>query len=519
MATFHRSTTGCTACKNRRKKCDEGKPQCRRCLVSGIPCSYDFIVHPSNVTHLIERTRPAPRPIAELLAKLSSDRTPLDSVTPPSSGHLAPSSSSFYANSNSPGAWGSQTPNINLTTSCGEIADVPSPIGFMNHRQLLSHPNPTGPSGPSQRLTGVSRNSLVHPTGLTPQATWSSDHGYEMDEEVDDPEEIYAILCMPPTMDRNVKENTLSFVLQCSTRSSEPFVFELDKQDAMRILDNTLEIMTLQLYTQSMAACIQLMEEAAPVFRCACPGPAGQPLNLSNILLESGLNLRHYASIDIMTSALTGRPTFFKYHVPFSLELCEQIFQSQESSGLHWLHGVPDQFILMIAWINSLREMPGASTDSGLISQIERDLSQIRISGTHQGDSALRIGRMVVQECWRYAVFIYLYMALGKADASDPRVIYAQKQFMRLVKGIKPGRNPDAFLVSPMILAGIATCKERDRNMLRQRVLNLREYTTPHTSGNDAWMQVEDVWTRTGIERRTPVWSDLRIACFRISGK
>ncbi|KAH7338160.1 hypothetical protein B0J17DRAFT_661089 [Rhizoctonia solani] len=293
----------------------------------------------------------------------------------------------------------------------------------------------------------------------------------------------------------------------------------MNRENAMRVLDRTLEIMTLQIYTQSMAACIQLMEEAAPVFRLACPEPPGQALHLPNILLKHGINLRHYASIDIMTSALTGRPTFFEYQAPFSLELCERVLQSQESSGLYWLHGVPDQFIMMIACINSLCKIPGASTNLGLVAQVERDLPQIRVIVDHQGDSALRIGRVVVQECWRHAIFIYFYMVLCGSNISDPRVVHAQKGFMCLVKGIRPGRNPDAFLVSPMIIAGVATCKERDRIILRQRVLNIREYTTPRTSGNDAWMQVEDVWARTRIEGRVAVWSDLRIACFRISGK
>ncbi|KAJ1305291.1 hypothetical protein OPQ81_000315 [Rhizoctonia solani] len=136
-----------------------------------------------------------------------------------------------------------------------------------------------------------------------------------------------------------------------------------------------------------------------------------------------------------------------------------------------------------------------------------------------QGDPALRIGRMVVQECWRHAVFIYLYMVLCGADASDSRVVRAQKIFMRLVKGIKPGRNPDAFLVGPMIIAGVATGKERDREVLRQRVLNVREYATPRTCAYESWMLVEDLWARTRAEGRAAIWSDLRISCFRVSGK
>ncbi|EUC67610.1 fungal-specific transcription factor domain protein [Rhizoctonia solani AG-3 Rhs1AP] len=518
----------------------------------------------------------------------------LNSVATSSSMDLVSSNYASSADLNSSTA-GSN--NVRLTTTAGEIVDVLCPVHFASPRnrqfsdlsQSASHLQP----GLSRRITGISHDTLVQPSDLAPPVSWPY-RGYGIDTEDYDPEGIHVALCITPTMDRNLRENTLPFVLQCyaqwaivavfeplkivgtikervvqqfssentrttcilmanvmdvfgkqlmvdetrlpiityltsevgansssfvATQPPEPFELESDKQNAMRILDSTLEITTLQIYTQPMAACIELMEEAAPVFRYACSEPPGQPLNLANILLESGINLRHYATIDVMTSTLTGRPTFFNYHVPFSLELCEQIFQSQENSGLYWLHGVPDQFILMIAWINSLCEIPVTSSDSGLVSQIERLLPQIRIAVADQGDSALRIGRMVVQECWRYAMFIYLYMALGRADASDPRVVHAQKGFMRLVKGIKPGRNPDAFLVSPIIIAGIATRKERDRDVFRRRVLNLREYVTPHTSGNDAWMQVEDVWARTRTEGRVAIWSDLRIACFRISGK
>lgn len=34
------SKTGCTTCKRRRKKCDEGKPSCRSCSRLELPCHY-----------------------------------------------------------------------------------------------------------------------------------------------------------------------------------------------------------------------------------------------------------------------------------------------------------------------------------------------------------------------------------------------------------------------------------------------------------------------------------------------
>jgi hypothetical protein len=35
-----RSRTGCMACRRRKKRCDEMRPICRRCQVSGVSCVY-----------------------------------------------------------------------------------------------------------------------------------------------------------------------------------------------------------------------------------------------------------------------------------------------------------------------------------------------------------------------------------------------------------------------------------------------------------------------------------------------
>ncbi|CAE6506056.1 unnamed protein product, partial [Rhizoctonia solani] len=188
------------------------------------------------------------------------------------------------------------------------------------------------------------------------------------------------------------------------------------------------------------------------------------------------------------------------------------MYQLQDIYSLEWLHGFPGQFILLFAWINSLCETRGPSNISGLVSWIENQLPRIRLAVCESGDPMLRIGVMVVQECWRFAVLIYLHMALCKADARDPRVTRAQSGFMRVIRGVKPGRNPDAHLVSSIIVAGVATIKERDRNTIRQRMFSLRECVEPGTTGNDVVRMLEELWARTEAEGRAAIWSDLRIA-------
>ncbi|KAF8761876.1 hypothetical protein RHS01_01276 [Rhizoctonia solani] len=385
----------------------------------------------------------------------------------------------------------------------------------------------------------------------------STANNLEDDEDYDDdPEGVRNLLCLAPTLHKNVRDNSLPFVLQYSgwaiarvfdplklvdamrdqviqyfssedtrirtilianvmnkflksltidgiersildklaltvrrngihfmaTLPSDP---ALDRENAMRILDSMLEIFSLRTVTQSMATCFQSLDDAAPIFRRACIEPLGQPIDLSSILLNPNLNLRHFVTTDIVTTVTTGLPTYFQYKVSFSLELCEQMYRMQDKVGLQWLHGFPDQFIMLIAWINSLRETPGASEDTKLIEWIEKAIQQIRFATSRPSDPLLRIGR----------------------------------GFMRLVRGVVQARTPDAFLFTPIVVAGFATIEESDRNVIRQRILGVRECAEPGTVGNNFMLMLEDVWTRTRDEGRVAVWSDSRLATFRVTGR
>jgi hypothetical protein len=74
--------------------------------------------------------------------------------------------------------------------------------------------------------------------------------------------------------------------------------------------------------------------------------------------------------------------------------------------------GIPDQYILLVAYIDSLLEAKatGTSVDPQIIAQIEDDMPKIVILPCQSTDPSLAICRMVVQECWRQAMLIYFYM-------------------------------------------------------------------------------------------------------------
>ncbi|KDN38995.1 hypothetical protein RSAG8_09152, partial [Rhizoctonia solani AG-8 WAC10335] len=225
----------------------------------------------------------------------------------------------------------------------------------------------------------------------------------------------------------------------------------IGRQQALKLLGGYLEIIFIQAPTFPLRFLYQLLQDAAFMFRCACPDPAGLPVYLPSRLINPPFSLQYFIALDVATSVTYGRPMLCDYD-PGLLELCDQLFQSPHNYSYQWLFGAPGQYILLLARINTLYAHQGVDVAPHFLAQIEQSLSEIRIPLVGSTDPALRVGRMIVQEGWRQAVYIYLYMTLYGANAKDQRVEQARRTFMRLVNETKPGRNPDAFLVIPLMI-------------------------------------------------------------------
>ncbi|KAF8729315.1 hypothetical protein RHS02_07837, partial [Rhizoctonia solani] len=292
-----------------------------------------------------------------------------------------------------------------------------------------------------------------------------------------------------------------------------------ERKRATTALDQVIELLSIHVVASPLAYTLRLLQSAAPVFLSACI--PNHPPNMLEILLEAELNLRYFVAADVATSITTGRPLLCRYYIPWSLELCNEFTQRRGAQGTRWMVGLPDQLIMLFAYMNGLREdaiAAGTRVDPKIVEQIEEDMKNMVIPPWEGKDPSLAIGRLVVQECWREAVFIYLYMAVCGADALDPRVEKAQRGFMKLAKAIKPGRNPDVFLATPMIIVGVATTKSRHRQTITSRILSLPEFTNPNAAMNNSLLMLNDIWARTEAEVRAAQWEDLREACRRVTG-
>ncbi|CAE6530999.1 unnamed protein product [Rhizoctonia solani] len=291
---------------------------------------------------------------------------------------------------------------------------------------------------------------------------------------------------------------------------------ELDMQNALKALSLMMEVILIQRYSSSLLSVVKLMEAAAPVFRRACPEPTNQYVNLPRAIMSPAINIKHFATTDVIISIATGRPMLFRYDVNYPPGILEQI--KVTGSGMQWLHGIADQYIVILARINVLFEEFGANVSAKCITEIENQIREVDTSTERSADPVLTIWRFTVRKCWVEAMYIYLYMVLCRVRADDSRVVKLVKSYIRLMEAVTPGRNPDAFLYIPMIIVGASAYQKQGRAAIYRRMLGLQECIKPGTCGYEAVKMLTDLWRRTEAENRPAVWDDLRLSAFRVSG-
>ncbi|CEL52900.1 hypothetical protein RSOLAG1IB_05968 [Rhizoctonia solani AG-1 IB] len=291
---------------------------------------------------------------------------------------------------------------------------------------------------------------------------------------------------------------------------------EMDKKNALAALDLMMEVILIQRYSNSMLTIVKLMEAAAPIFRRACPEPMDQYPNLPNAVMSPSINIRHFATTDIIVSITTGRPLFFRYDCSYSPEMFELIRDGRY--GMQWLHGIADEHVVILAHINVLFEEFGTNVSPEHIAEIEAQIREVSTYTERSADPVSTVWRYTVRECWKLTMHIYLYMVLCGASTVHPEVLPRVRSFTRLLDAVTPGRNPDSFLYIPMIIVGASTYRPQDRAVIQRRMFGLQECVNPGSCGYDAMNMLIDVWRRTEAENRPAVWYDLRMAAYRVTG-
>ncbi|CAE6442030.1 unnamed protein product [Rhizoctonia solani] len=288
---------------------------------------------------------------------------------------------------------------------------------------------------------------------------------------------------------------------------------EQELSSALKTMGNVMEIASIYYTTTSLLDALDFMRTAAPLFRFLCPDPPGCLVQLQPLLQQPIVSLRHYVVVDIFSCIAIERNMLFHYDTAYDPKLIPPTIQFSGETGLQWLHGIPDAIVIAFARINMMREQGFA--DPQAVSEIESILRGFVVVPSVSNDPFLTVARIMVQECWRQAAYLYLYMGACHVDADDTRVKKALSKFMKLLEGTKQGHTPDAFLMMNCMIGGIAARNNSDREVIRHRMLNSERFKYPGAQGNIAVMILEYLWLRSDGERRPAVWADWQIAMRR----
>ncbi|QRV92963.1 Fungal specific transcription factor domain [Ceratobasidium sp. AG-Ba] len=295
-----------------------------------------------------------------------------------------------------------------------------------------------------------------------------------------------------------------------SSLKSPPEAFQ---DDALMVLAHVYEItMTLSL-SSSIAFQTKLLDQTVPVYRIVHFETLETLAAFRFRFLHPHSGHPHTPETDILLSLITCRPMVFQYDTA----IYSQRYNASQV-GLQWRIGLPDEFLVMLCQMNKLLQERALSIDSTLTGYLEARINNFEPKLDRTPDSCLYVTRLMVQECWRHFMYIYLYMGLCGANSHDVRVEKALKQLIKLLNKIKPGRIPDIFLVTPISLAGMAAHDEGDREAIRWRIRGIYEYSQPDTYVRNAADIIEVVWATADRENRPAIWRDLRYACRVITG-
>ncbi|GAB1527886.1 hypothetical protein RhiTH_011074 [Rhizoctonia solani] len=182
--------------------------------------------------------------------------------------------------------------------------------------------------------------------------------------------------------------------------------------EAMESCHETKQVISIMCKICPLASILNTMDLYAPIFRRACPEPDNEHVNLPGILTGFEVHLKLYATMDVLLSAVTSRPMFFRYNLEPPSPQAEALLNSEDGPGLRWLAGVPDRLIVTFARMNTLLEDYGNRVDPEIVQELEEEIlacATTCYSGP-AADPVLVLGRIVVQESWKLVAYIYLYM-------------------------------------------------------------------------------------------------------------
>ncbi|KAF8695045.1 hypothetical protein RHS03_08092, partial [Rhizoctonia solani] len=306
---------------------------------------------------------------------------------------------------------------------------------------------------------------------------------------------------------------------------------DIQESDLEARLAGLYDLLPLVSAISGTASGYALLKRCAPVFlqSIACHPNLWSndyAISISEAILNTRYEIAQFVIQDTVAALVLGTPPLLCYD-------STPIWTAEVPFYYQIMHGFPVEILLFLAKANdwrasqSMGQMPCNQSEwIGLEEQL--DSWDPNIDYTDGPDS--NIARFAIQEAWRQAAKIYLYMVpvsfnkahfspllshkliqgVKGANSADPQVESAVRQVVRLESVLK-GSNPQKLhLLVPCLLAGVAARQEEHRAVLRNRVSDQwpSKINVLVLRGPDFAPILDHLWHGVGSQGNPVTWED-----------
>ncbi|CAE7137134.1 unnamed protein product [Rhizoctonia solani] len=272
-------------------------------------------------------------------------------------------------------------------------------------------------------------------------------------------------------------------------------------------LNGLLELVFLKFIVLGTAAGYEGLRHALPNFLRLVSddsmfwvdrGCAGLSISLPAALITDRIEIRRFVFYDVMYSFLLGLPTLAEYDsAGFSIAPPEM--------PVEWVHGVPVELIVNIAEVHNWRAQ---------VNNVDWRVLEMRTLAwkwnqrdVQSEDSAEMVHRFAVQEAWKHATLIYIYMGMCGATSQDPRVEASVQQITKLMRVV--GDAPlDVHFSIPSVIAGLASRYESQRALILRKLKSFNGMRLWSLQGRDFARVLEYLWHGPAVDGAAIGWED-----------
>ncbi|CAE6469300.1 hypothetical protein ACGC1H_000048 [Rhizoctonia solani] len=496
----NRSSKGCLTCKRRKKKCDQKRPQCDRCLLGDFDCL--------GYAHLVQG-----------YPSLSSGKsTRLDNEVDPSDARF-PCEDNIGRSLTNAECFPSSA-FVPLVNFLGQHMQ-PNMLSFAHsHKRPLSIPR-------SPQLDQIQRGNMVD--------LIISQHARIADRT---PFRPFAFSLTEVVVSRARSSNIMLMTMYIGARIIQALLDNTNWHGYVGWIDNfhrqiagTLpntmgadmthladrlsalqELSTFAPMLLNSSFGYLLLRQGVPIFlQLAARYPQvwteDSVISISHALNPTRHEMARFVLMDIISALAFGTVPLLNYDTTIH----EDELEDRMTGFLERVYSCPVVILILLARINSARIariLNQNSPNSGDIQDVESRVRNWNPIIDYTDKPAELVARLAIQECWRQAALVYTHMGMCGMDSADEQVQRLVSQVAQLASTIEAGAPLEAHLSIPCLIAGVAARKEKHRTILRRKVLASQNVDARLLKGADFIHVLDHLWHGAAAGGSPVTWED-----------